>query len=148
MKYILSAFALGLLSIVVFNFTPESETFGAPTVVALEGTEAVGIIVKNGTKMDTLLAAYFVIDNFICDPSATSTPQEMCEQILFEGRPVKVYYTADDNMAGKQSFNDKLGAFPFAGRIDYVNRSQPDIEPKLIQFMLEQGNGSYSIIHE
>ena len=117
-------------------------------VDGLWSEEAVGIIVKNGAKMDTVLSTNFVIDSFVCDPEATTTPQEMCQQILYENRPVKVYYTADDNMQGKQGFRNKIGSFPFSGSIDYVNRTQADIEPKLIQFMLEQGNGSYSIIYE
>lgn len=127
--------------------------YGAPdtrivgVTEALEGPEAVGIIVKNGTKMDQVLAS-FTVNSVPCDSTSTTTPQVMCPEVLFEGRPVNVYYTADNNMVGKQSFMNRLGSFPFAGRIEYVNRAQADIEPRLIQYMTESGAGSYTIIYE
>ncbi len=146
-KYLLPGLFLAVLVFAVF-YDGEQIGFGARVVLAIEGPEAVGIIVKNGTKMDTILSDNFIVSSLPCDPEATTTPQDMCDRIFFQGREVKVYYTADDNMVGKQSFNNKLGSFPFSGRIEYVNRAQADIEPKLVQFMLEQGNGSYSIIYE
>ena len=144
----LTKFGIGALLVTMFGIGAATINFGqqVPAARAIEGTEAVGIIVKNGTKMDTLLAANFVLSEQLCDPHASSSP--MCPVVLYENRPVNVYYTADDNMIGKQSFLNRLGNFPFAGRIDYVNRAQRDIEPALIQFMLEQGNATYTIINE
>lgn len=118
--------------------------FGAATA----SEEAVGIIVKNGAKMDTLLADNFVISNEGCDPTATTTPTD-CTRTLYQGRPVNVFYTAPEHMTRSQTqLSMKIGAFPFAGSTWYVNRAQEDVEPKLIQYMLEQGNSTYTIIYE
>lgn len=149
MKKAIAAFAVGVIGLTGTVLYGASSSAAALVIVpGLEGTEAVGIIVKNGTKMDTILADNFVLSQIPCDEAATSTPSEMCPVTLFEGRPVEVFYTADDNMTGKQSFNTKLSGFPFAGRIEYVNRAQADIEPRLIQYMLESGNNRYTIIYE
>ncbi len=125
---------------------PKSPSFGAD---ALDGDHAIGIIVKNGNKIDEIIAENFTIVSEPCDPNATTTPSDLCEHVMYQGNPVNVYYTAPEHLTRPQSpFGNKIGNFPFSGRIDYVNRSEQDIEPKLIQFMLEQGNTTYELIRE
>lgn len=122
---------------------------GAGTAHALDGGEAVGIIVKNGTKMNTLIADNFtrVIEN--CDPNApaTTTPLQQCEHVYYQGRVVHVFYSVPRNFATKQFYNN-VADFPWSGSIDYVKRSDAEAEAALIGYMLQSGNGTYSIIYE
>lgn len=125
--------------------------FGGPTqparVVAFDGPEAVGIVVKTGTKMDTLLANNFTLVSEPCDTEATSTEPVMCDSILYQERPVNVFYAVRRN-TNNQLFREAIGAFPFSGSIDYINRTDEVAEARLIQFMLESGSGSYTILYE
>lgn len=122
--------------------------FGAGQAAAVEGPHAVGIIVKNGSKMDQILSQNFTTEIFNCDQNATSTDPMMCERNLYQGQPVKVFYAVLDNMANKQGFNNKLGNFKFDGRIEYVNKTEAQAEQQLIDYMFQSGAGSYTIIYE
>lgn len=129
-----------------------SSRFGS-SVQAIEGAEGIGIIVKSGTKMDTILPQFTVTEK-VCSPGeATSTPDIMCPIVLYQDREVKVFYTAPQNLTVSQSpFRFALGAFPFSGSIEYKNASVPDEtkEARLIQFMQSSGavGDTYTIIYE
>lgn len=151
----LSLAAVSSLSALAIIIAAATLDFGPPapllTAQALEGSEGVGIVVKNGSKMDQVLAG-FTQTEVACDPAASSTPQPMCPVILYEGRAVKVFYTAPLHLTTSQSpFKLQLGAFPFAGSVEYKNQSESDsvIEQRLIRYMHNSGVGDdYSIIYE
>ena len=150
MKKIILAVVFPLLAVGGYFLVPNlsaPENLGAEVANASE--EAVGIVVKNGNKIDEVLAGNFVVDEFVCNPEATTTPQDMCTQVLYQNRPVNVFFSIPEHLSRPNSqFATRSGSFPYAGGVAHVNRADQDIEPRLIQFMLESGNGTYSIIYE
>lgn len=150
-KAILSVVVSVIILVVGTNINKSEREIGievGATVVSADDGEAVGIIVKNGNKMDQVLSQFTRVTED-CDPNeeATSTPQTQCERVYYQNRPVNVFYSVPRVVATKRLF-ETLGDFPFAGGIDYINRSDTEAEDKLIEYMLNNGNGSYTIIYE
>jgi hypothetical protein len=141
---------VGILSMVGMRTEKPNPSLGVAK--GYTGAEGVGIIVKTGTKMDQVLSLFTLTERECVPGQATSTPPVMCRVTLYQGREVKVFYTAPQSLTVAQSpFRFAIGAFPFDGSIEYKNASVSDAEKerRLIQRMGEGGVGDiYSIIYE
>ena len=142
---------LAFIGMFFLNQRPTGFTAGKvssiPLTAPLDGADAVGIVVKNGNSIDKILADNFTRETYPCDLVATSTPSQVCERVLYLGKPVKVYYSAPRNSV-TAPFNRKAGDFPFSGSVEYVNKTDTRAEADLLKYILEQGNATYTIIYE
>jgi len=154
-KYILVFTLGGGVILGVGAATIPTLTFTTTSLISnenIQGTESVGIIILNGDNLDLILNDFTIEKkNESCNEiEATTTPfpKDVCERVkvFYKEKIVRVYIILSKELAINDYFN-KISDFPLDGQL-YYEKSDENVEGRLIQMMEESGNKQYTIIYE